>query len=94
MPNDEVSYKEIKKEIRKNKAARRKGPLAPYRMAFSFIFAAVTCLGDLLSSAQSGTDIARSGFRFAAAFAIAWAALGLIDAMLASAGRQADREDS
>lgn len=92
MPSNEIDYKQLKKEIRKNKAAKRRGPLAAYRMAIASLFAAATTASDLWASATSGDGVARAGARFAVAFAVAWVAVGVIDAALASAGRQADRE--
>lgn len=93
MAGDEIDYKRLKKEIRKNKAAKRRGPMAAYRMAIASIFAALTAGSDLWSSATSGDDVAKSGIRFFLAFSIAWVMVGMIDSALASAGRQADRED-
>jgi len=48
MAGTELSYKQIKKELKKNKAAKRRGPLAGYRMAFAFLFSVLT--GPLDSS--------------------------------------------
>jgi hypothetical protein len=93
MAGTELSYKQIKKEIRKNKAAKRRGPLAGYRMAFAFLFSVLTGLSDLWTAASTGEGIARAGIRFSIAFAIAWVALGVIDAVLASAGRRADSDN-
>jgi hypothetical protein len=93
MSSNDIDYKQIKREIRKNKAAKRRGPLAAYRMAIASLFAAATTASDLWSSATAGEGVAKAGIRFAAAFAIAWIMVGVIDAALASAGRQADRDN-
>ena len=93
MSDTELSYKQFKKEIRKNKAAKRRGPLAGYRLAFSFLFALLTGLSDLWTAANTGDGIARAGIRFSLAFTVAWIAAGVIDAVLASAGRRANSDD-
>ena len=87
----EVSVKEAKKELRRVRKLRRRGMLAPYRLAFSFVTAVVVAGPELVKTASG--DPSDPALRFAAGGLLGWAMWGVVDSVLASAQRRVDADE-
>lgn len=87
----EISVKEAMKELRRVRKLRRRGMLAPYRLAVALVTAALIAGPELVSTASG--DPSRAALRFAAGALLGWTAWGVVDSVLASTQRRVDADE-
>jgi len=87
----EITVKEAMKELRRVRKLRRRGMLAPYRLAVALVTAIVVAGPELVSTASG--DPSRAALRFAAGALLGWTTWGVVDSVLASTQRRVEADE-